>query len=148
MQRRLGEADRWRLLESAPDAIVIVDHSGRIAFVNSQTEQIFGYSSQELVGQTVEALIPEAARHAHVRHRDAYAAAPHTRAMGATLDLKGQRKNGSKFPVEISLSPLSEGNGQFVISAIPAETLFRLCGCQARRASNATRTAAFHESRL
>lgn len=114
----VASADRWRLLESAPDAMVIVDGGGRIAFVNSQAERMFGYAPSELLGQPVEVLTPEAVRHVHVRHRSEYSAAPRTREMGSGLELKGRRKDGSTFPVEISLSPLEESDGHFVVSAI------------------------------
>lgn len=114
----LSDDRRWSLLESAPDAMVIVDTAGKIVFVNTQAERIFGYSPQELLGQPVETLIPEQIRHAHVRHRTEYAAEPHTRPMGVGLELRGRRKDGSTFPVEISLSPLEESNGRFVASAI------------------------------
>ena len=110
--------ERWRLLESAPDAMVIVDATGRIVFVNSQTEGMFGYSRQELVGQPVEVLMPEQVRHGHLRQRTEYIAAPRTRPMGMGLELRSQRKDGSTFPVEISLSPLEESGGHFVASAI------------------------------
>jgi len=109
---------RWRLLESAPDAIVIVDRGGRVAFANSHIEKMFGYAANELLGQNVELLIPEAVRQVHVRHRTEYAEAPRTREMGSGLDLRGRRKDGSTFPVEISLSPLEEFDGHFVVAAI------------------------------
>jgi len=111
-------AQRWRLLESAPDAMVIVDREGRIAFANSHTERMFGYVPSELLGQYIEVLTPEPARQVHVRHRSEYAAAPRTREMGSGLELKGRRKDGSTFPVEISLSPLAEPDGCFVVAAI------------------------------
>jgi len=115
----LAEPERFvRLLDSAPDAMVVVDGAGRIAIVNSQTEKLFGYSRHELLGQSVEILVPEQARHAHVQHRANYAASPKTRPMGAQLDLKGRRKDGSTFPVEISLSPFEEDAGPFVVSTI------------------------------
>ncbi|HEY6902671.1 MAG TPA: PAS domain S-box protein, partial [Candidatus Acidoferrales bacterium] len=109
---------RWRLLESAPDAILIVDRTGRIAFVNSHAEKMFGYLPDELLGQTVEVLVPEAARTAHVAHRSEFGRTPRTREMGSGLELEGRRKDGSTLPVEISLSPLEEPEGQFVVSAI------------------------------
>jgi len=111
-------AQRWRLLESAPDAVVIVDHDGRIAFANSHIEKMFGYSPSELLGQNVEVLAPDAVRQAHVQHRSEYAEAPRTREMGSGLELRGRRKDGSTFPVEISLSPLEEPGGCFVVAAI------------------------------
>lgn len=114
----LSDNHRWHLLESAPDAMVIVDSAGKIVFVNSQAERMFGYASEELLDQPVEVLIPEQIRRAHVRHRTEFSAAPRTRAMGAGLELRGRRKDGSTFPVEISLSPVEESNGHFVASAI------------------------------
>ncbi len=113
-----ASAERWKLLDSAPDAMVIVDGAGRIAFVNSQAERMFGYSAFELLGQPVEVLIPESVRKVHVHHRTEYTAMPRTREMGAGLQLEGRRKDGSTFPVEISLSPLEEHGGRFVVSAI------------------------------
>jgi len=114
----LADHERWRLLESAPDAMVVVDAAGRIVFLNPQAERMFGYEPQELPGQLIEILTPEAVRHAHVRHRSEYSDAPRTREMGTGLELKGCRKDGSIFPVEISLSPLEEPEGRFVVSAI------------------------------
>lgn len=114
----LSDDQRWHLLESAPDAMVIVDCAGKIVFVNSQAERAFGYAPGELLGQPVEALIPEQLRHAHVRDRTEYTAAPRTRPMGMGLELRGRRKDGSTFPVEISLSPIEDAGGRFVASAI------------------------------
>lgn len=98
--------------------MVIVDTSGKIAFANSQAEQIFGYEPRELLGQPVETLIPEQIRPAHVLHRTEYSAQPHTRPMGMGLELRGRRKDGTTFPVEISLSPIEENSTRFVASAI------------------------------
>src|SRR5678810_120313 len=106
-----------RLLEAAPDAMVIVDRSGRMLLVNAQTESIFGYSRQELLDQPVEILIPEHFRHKHQQHRDAYHRAPHSRPMGSGLELLGRRKDGSTFPVEISLSPLVDEGGDVLVTA-------------------------------
>jgi len=106
------------LLEAAPDAMVIVDAAGCIVFVNSQTERIFGYGRDELLGGPIEMLIPERFRAAHPHKRSAYLAAPRPRPMGAGLDLFGRRKNGSEFPAEISLSPLETEQGRLVTAAI------------------------------
>jgi PAS domain S-box-containing protein len=106
------------LLEALPDAIVAVDRDGTIIQVNSQTLELFGYNRAELVGQKVEMLVPESFRPQHHQHRKKFADAPKTRRMGADLDLYGRRRNGSEFPVEISLSPVSTENGMFVLSAI------------------------------
>lgn len=109
---------RFPLLEYAPDATVIVDGDGIIRLVNSQTERLFGYYREELIGQPVETLIPERHRTKHVGERMAYASDPHVRPMGVGLELFGLRKDGREFPVEISLSPVVTREGTFVASAI------------------------------
>ncbi len=106
------------LLETLPDAIVAVDRDGTILQVNSQTQALFGYTRDELIGQKIEILVPETYRRQHHHHRQDFAEAPKTRRMGADLDLSGRRRNGSEFPVEISLSPVATENGMFVLSAI------------------------------
>src|SRR6202521_1084866 len=106
------------LLETLPDAIVAVDRDGTIVQVNSQAQELFGYDRDELIGQKVEMLVPESYRRKHYHHRQNFAETPKTRRMGADLDLYGRRRNGSEFPVEISLSPVSMENGTFVLSAI------------------------------
>ncbi|HMD18483.1 MAG TPA: PAS domain S-box protein [Terriglobales bacterium] len=106
------------LLETLPDAIVAVDRAGTIVQVNSQTQELFGYDRDELIGQKVEMLVPENYRREHHHHRENFAQTPKARRMGAGLDLFGRRRNGSEFPVEISLSPVSTEHGIFVLSAI------------------------------
>ncbi len=106
------------LLEAAPDAMVIVNSRGRIVFGNTQTEVIFGYARQELLDAPVEILIPERFRDKHPEHRRRYFTAPGARAMGSGLDLRGLRKDGTEFPVEISLSPLETEEGILLSSAI------------------------------
>jgi PAS domain S-box-containing protein len=105
------------LLEAAPDAILEIDGDGRIVLLNEVAEKMFGYSRAELLGQRVEILIPSDLRGRHEGHRSAYAAHPTTRPMGSGLDLHAQRKDGVRFPVEISLSPVKSEEG-FRVSAI------------------------------
>jgi PAS domain S-box-containing protein len=106
------------LLEAIPDAIIAVDHKGIILQANSQTEVMFGYSRDELIGQRIETLVPDRFREQHRHHRDNFAAQPKARRMGPGLDLWGRRQDGSEFPVEISLSPIPTDDGIVVLSAI------------------------------
>ncbi|MFH7334619.1 PAS domain S-box protein [Streptomyces sp. KHY 26] len=106
------------MLEAAPDAMVIVDDTGVIRLVNAQTEAVFGYRREELLGRPVELLVPHRFRDHHTRHRDGYAANRQVRPMGAGLELHGLRKDGSEFPVEISLSPMETADGLLVSAAV------------------------------
>lgn len=107
-----------QVLGAAPDATIVVDMAGAIIIFNRQAEEIFGYSRDELVGQKVEILLPEALRELHVTHRAGFAEDPYRRAMGAGLELRGRRSDGSEFPVEISLSPVHARDETMVIASI------------------------------
>jgi len=116
--RKKAEQKFRGLLESAPDAMVIVGTDGRIALINTQTERLFGYKREELLGQMVEVLVPARYRGKHSGHRQGFFAQPRPRSMGAELQLHGLRRDGTEFPVEVSLSPLETEEGMFVSSAI------------------------------
>ncbi len=115
---RLMETRFHDLLESMPDGIVMANPAGYIVVANSQAERLFGYEQGELPGRQVELLLPERFRGSHVGHRSHYFAQPRKRSMGVGLELFGLRKNGSEFPVEISLSPLTTEETPLVMSAI------------------------------
>lgn len=106
------------ILEAIPDAVAAVNQQGVIIQVNAQAEAMFGYTREELIGQSIEMLVPERQRRQHDRHRERFHTQPKIRRMGSGLDLNGRRRDGSEFPVEISLSPVQTGNGMIVLSAI------------------------------
>ena len=106
------------LLEAAPDAIVVVDQSGRVVLINSETEKLFGYKREEVLGSEMEMLVPERFRLDHQRHRMKFFSEPSVRPMGAKRELSGLRRNGTEFPIEVSLSPMETEEGMLVTSAI------------------------------
>ncbi len=116
--RKKSEAKFKGLLESAPDAMVIVNKEGNIQLINAQTEKIFDYKREEIIGKKVEILIPERFKGVHPNNRTGFFTEPRTRSMGAELELYGRKKDGTEFPVEISLSPIETEDGLLVSSAI------------------------------
>jgi len=136
----------WGLVDAAPDGIVMVDESGQILLVNRQVELLFGYDRTELLGRQVEDLLPEQLREVHRAHRTRYGAEPRTRVMGRTLQLTAARKDGSEFPVEISLSPLKSAAGLLVVAAVRDVTERRAADAEFRRVHallDATRDGVF-----
>jgi PAS domain S-box-containing protein len=117
-ERKLAEEKFRGLLESAPDALVIAGKEGRIELINVQTEALFGYRREELLGQPIEVLVPDRFRARHPGHRDGYFGSPKPRPMGAGLDLAALRKDGTEFAAEISLSPIPTPAGTLVTAAI------------------------------
>jgi len=138
--RALQEERYDRLLEVAPDGIVIVDGAGVIETVNAKTEEMFGYDRSELIGRPVEMLIPERFHERHLAHRQAYTAAPHARQMGPEIDLYGLRKDGSGFPVDISLNTTRTADGVRVIAAV-RDVAERVAAETALRESESTNRA-------
>jgi two-component system sensor kinase FixL len=111
--------EKFRLaVEASPEAIIMVNDRGEMVLANAQTERVFGYKREELIGQSIEMLVPERHRGAHPGHRGNFFAAPETRAMGAGRELFARRKDGTEFPVEIGLNPIESEEGLFVLSAI------------------------------
>lgn len=113
-----NEESSRAIIEAVPNAILVVDRTGTITLVNSQTESLFKYSRNELIGQKVEILLPNKMREAHPGHRESFLKNPKPRPMGAGRDLFGQRKDGVEIPIEIGLSPMKTTEGTFILASI------------------------------
>lgn len=114
------KAEKWfrLVVEASPNAIVVVDQQGEIVLVNRETEKLFGYEREALLGQCIEVLVPQRFRAQHPELRTGFFSSPEARRMGAGRDLYGLRRDGSEFPVEIGLNPIETDEGLFVLSAI------------------------------
>jgi PAS domain S-box-containing protein len=142
----LDDAQIWGLVDAAPDAMVMVDELGAILLVNRQTEMLFGYERSELLGRPVEELLPEQLRQVHRAHRTRYRADPRVRPMGASMRLAGRRRDGTEFPVEVSLSPVAGDAGLRVVAAVRDVTEREQAEAEARRVQeivDATRDGVF-----
>jgi PAS domain S-box-containing protein len=115
--RRRSEATARAVLESASEGIILIDAAGRITLVNAAAERMFDYARAELLGQPLEILLPERVRSSHIAHRTDYFAEPRVRPMGIGLDLSGRRRDGTQFPVEVSLSHVAAADGGVAILA-------------------------------
>jgi len=118
----LDEAVMWAMVESSPDGMLLTDEHGVVLLVNSQIETLFGYDRGELLGLPVEKLLPERHRQVHTAHRTRYGAAPRPRAMGSDLALMGRHQDGTEFPVEVSLSPITTSHGLRVVATVRDNT--------------------------
>jgi PAS domain S-box-containing protein len=127
------------LFEQATDALILADRTGVIRRINRRSEDLFGYPRAELVGRTLEQLMPERFRHRHVGHRDGYTQAPKFRAMGAGLELYGLRRSGEEFPVDIMLSPLDLEEGGMVLAAIRDITERKAAAAELQRSAERIR---------
>jgi PAS domain S-box-containing protein len=144
--RQQVEARFRGLIEAAPDAMVCVDDSGRITMVNAQVERLFGYPREELEGQLVDMLVPDAVRAVHPQHRAGYLADPKVRPMGAGLQLAGRRRDGSTFPAEISLSAIDTDQGILVTAAVRDVTSRRQQQDELERANRSLESFAYSVS--
>lgn len=133
----LGVNRIWEMLESAPDGMLMTDEDGVILAVNQQLEQLFGYERADLLGREVEILLPEQLRVAHRSHRIRYRAEPNVRSMGERFELRARRRDGTEFPVEVSLSPLIDEDGVAVVASVRDVTERKRLTAHARRIQSA-----------
>jgi PAS domain S-box-containing protein len=140
-QRVLSNQNFAQLFDTAPDAIVVVNDRGIIEFANQQTEDLFGWPRAELIGQPIECLVPERLHGVHHQQRSRYIEAPTTRPMGSGQELQARRRDGTEFPVEISLSPLETDGGRLVSSIIRDVSERRRLESEARRTADHLRSA-------
>jgi two-component system, NarL family, sensor histidine kinase DevS len=137
----LGTEFSWSLLEAAPDGMLIVDRHGEVVFVNDHAAGLLGFAGEDLLGRKVEDLMPDGARTAHRSHRARYQAAPTVRTMGAGMVLRAKRADGTDFPVEISLSPLSMNDETYTVAALRDVTDRIEAEQELRRSQDALRDA-------
>jgi two-component system sensor histidine kinase DevS len=133
----LTDAALRSAVDSAPDGILVVDEAGTIVFVNPMAEQLFEYDRDELVGQSVDRLLPSGVQGTHAARRAAYTEHPRTRPMGSGLELRGRQRSGTEFPVEISLSPVRSGERSLVIAIVRDVTERREADDELARARDA-----------
>ena len=138
----MSHGDYAAVFGASPDAILLVDASGRIREANPMAGKMFGFAREELIGSEIEILLPQAVRNAHVGHRRGYAHAPQARPMGIGMELGAQRKDGTEFPVEVGLSPWVTDAETFTIAAVrdvSQRAQLRKFGAAALEASEAER---------
>lgn len=107
-----------RILEVLPDGVLVIDEAGVVRFMNSQAELLFAYARQDVLGQPIEMLLPEAVRERHAHHRQGFFADPRMRPMGLGLELKGRRRTGDEIALEINLSPIVTAQGVYGVAVI------------------------------
>src|SRR5207249_2755188 len=117
-ERKRAEERFRRVVEAAPNAIVLVNREGKITLINAQTEKLFGHARDALIGQAVEILVPVRFRAAHPGHRTSFFGSPSSRSMGVGRDLYGLNKDGNEFPIEIGLNPIESEEGLLVLASI------------------------------